>query len=106
MKPQGRLGDTSKVNSDAHGCPSCPHTAVGPAVTGSTNVLVNDLPALRVDDIGIHAACCGPNMWTATSGSGTVFINDKPAHRKDDEDLHCGGRGALTTGSPNVLTGD
>ena len=106
MKPQGRLGDISKVSSDAHGCPACPHSAVGPAVTGSTNVLVNDLPALRVSDIGIHAACCGPNMWTATTGSSTVRINDLPAHRQDDEDMHCGGRGALTQGSPNVLTGD
>lgn len=63
------------------------------------------MPALRVDDFGIHAACCGPNMWTATVGSGTVFINGKAAHRKDDTDQHCGGVGKMIEGSPNVFSG-
>jgi len=66
---------------------------------------VNSLPAARKDDMGIHAACCGPNMWTATAGSGTVFINDKAAHRKGDAQAHCGGSGSMTTGSGDVLTG-
>ncbi len=39
------------------------------------------MPALRVTDTGIHAACCGPNTWTAQAGSSTVFINGKPAAR-------------------------
>jgi hypothetical protein len=26
--------DTGKIDSDAHGCPACPHTATGPAATG------------------------------------------------------------------------
>jgi uncharacterized Zn-binding protein involved in type VI secretion len=105
MPPQSRLSDLGKVDSDAHGCPACPHPAVGPIITGSPNVLVNNLPAARVDDIGVHAACCGPNMYQCTKGSGTVLINDKGAHRKDDDQQHCGGQGKSIMGSPDVITG-
>jgi len=105
VPPQGRVSDNGKVDSDAHGCPACPHVAVGPCIVGSPNVFVNSLPAARDGDTGIHAACCGPNMWTATAGSGTVFINDKAAHRKDDAQSHCGGSGKLIAGSPDVITG-
>jgi len=105
MPPQGRLGDKSNIPADAHGCPGCPHPAVGPAIQGSPDVNVNSLPALRVDDQGIHAACCGDNMWTAKTGSATVFINNKKAHRMGDQDEHCGGMGQLIEGSNNVITG-
>jgi uncharacterized Zn-binding protein involved in type VI secretion len=105
MPEAGRLGDISKVDADAHGCPACPHTAMGPAIIGSPNVNINNMPALRVGDLGIHAPCCGPNMWTATQGSTTVMINGRPAHRKDDMDTHCGGVGKLIVGSPNVIIG-
>ncbi len=105
MPEAGRLGDLSKVDSDAHGCPGCPHVAIGPAILGSPNVFINGMPALRVDDMGVHAACCGPNMWTAVKGSSTVFINGKAAHRKDDDDQHCGGMGKLIQGSPDVIIG-
>ncbi len=105
MPPQGRLGDNSQVPADAHGCPGCAHPCIGPAITGSPDVLVNGRPALRVDDAGIHAACCGPNTWVAKVGSGTVFINDKAAHRLGDQDQHCGGMGQLVEGSGDVITG-
>lgn len=105
MPPQGRLGDKSQVPADAHGCPGCPHPAVGPAIAGSANVNVNSRPALRLGDTGMHAACCGPNMWKATAGSGTVNINGKPAHRLGDADQHCGGMGKLIEGSDNVIVG-
>lgn len=103
--PAGRVSDLSNVPVDVHGCPACPHVCVGPASTGSPNVLVNNLPALRVGDTGIHTACCGPNMWTAATGSAHVFINGMPAHRQTDTTAHCGGPGALITGSPTVLIG-
>ena len=106
MPPQGRLGDKAQVPLDAHGCPACPHPAIGPAIQGSPTVLVNKLPALRVDDPGIHTACCGTNSWTAIQGSATVFINGKAAHRFGDENRHCGGIGRLIQGSPNVIVGD
>jgi uncharacterized Zn-binding protein involved in type VI secretion len=105
MPPQARLGDTSNVPADAHGCPACPHPAVGPAIQGSPDVMVNSMPAVRVGDQGIHAACCGPNMWKAAAGSGTVMINNMAAHRQGDQDTHCGGTGTMTVGSPNVITG-
>jgi uncharacterized Zn-binding protein involved in type VI secretion len=105
MPPQSRLGDKSMVPSDAHGCPGCPHTCVGPAIIGSPDVMVNNRPALRVDDTGVHSACCGSNTWTATMGSGTVFINKKAAHRLGDQDRHCGGVGQMIEGSSNVITG-
>jgi uncharacterized Zn-binding protein involved in type VI secretion len=105
MPPQGRLTDRAFVPIDAHGCPACPHPCTGPAIAGSTDCFVNKLPALRVNDPGIHAACCGPNMWTAMTGSGTVFINGKKAHRQGDRTKHCGGLGNLILGAVNVITG-
>ena len=105
MPGQCRLGDKSNVPVDAHGCPACPHPAVGPAIIGSTDVNVNKMPAIRVDDTGIHMACCGPNTWTAKAGSGTVFINGKAAHRLGDMVKHCGGIGRTIMGSGNVITG-
>src|SRR3982751_2655258 len=99
MPGQGRLGDSASVSSDAHGCPGCPHPGVGPAIVGSTNVIVNGFPALRLTDKGIHAAGCGPNMWFAVAGSSTVFINGLPAFRLGDPTGHCGGQGKLIAGS-------
>jgi uncharacterized Zn-binding protein involved in type VI secretion len=105
MPPQGRLGDKSQVPSDSHGCPACPHGAVGPAVAGSPNVNVNSRAALRVGDNGVHSSCCGANTWVAAAGSGTVFINNQPAHRLGDAVTHCGGAGKLIEGSDNVMVG-
>lgn len=105
MPPQGRLGDMSQVPVDSHGCPACPHPCSGPAIGGSPDVFTNNLPSLRVDDPGVHAACCGPNTWTCQQGSATVFINNKAAHRMGDADKHCGGMGKLIGGSSNVITG-
>lgn len=105
MPPQARLGDKSQIPADAHGCPACPHPAIGPAIQGSPDVFVNGRPAVRVGDKGVHAACCGPNMWTAAAGSGTVMINNQQAHRLGDQDSHCGGNGKMIEGSNNVITG-
>lgn len=105
MPPQGRLGDRSMTPADAHGCPACPHPAIGPAVCGSPDVFVNGKPALRVGDQGIHTACCGPNTWEALMGSFTVMINGKGAYRLGDMAKHCGGIGALLEGSPDVMVG-
>jgi uncharacterized Zn-binding protein involved in type VI secretion len=106
MPPQARLGDKALVPADAHGCPACPHTATGPASGGSPNVFVNGRPAIRVDDPGIHAACCGPNTWNTETGSRSVFINGRAAHRLGDWVKHCGGMGQTIEGSPNVIVGD
>jgi len=94
------------VSADAHGCPGCPHPGIGPAIAGSADVLVNSRPALRVDDPGIHMACCGPNTWTAQKGAPHVFINGKAAYRMNDMSKHCGGTGTLIEGSSDVIVGD
>ena len=106
MPPQGRLGDKAFAPADAHGCPACPHPVTGPAIGGSPDVNVNARPAIRVADPGLHAACCGPNLWTAAKGSATVFINQRAAHRLGDKTQHCGGVGKLVEGSPDVFVGD
>lgn len=105
MAAQGRLGDRASMPAEKHNCPGCPHPATGPAVSGSGNVFVNSRPALRLDDCGCHAACCGTNTWNAHAGSGTVHINGKPAHRADDQVKSCCGFGKLVEGSDNVNVG-
>ncbi len=105
MPPQARLGDQAKVPADGHGCPGCMHCCIGPSIKGSTDVLVNNKPAVRVTDNGVHSGCCGPNTWIATKGSGTVIINGLKAHRLNDETTHCGGMGTTIEGSDNVITG-
>lgn len=105
MPPATRLGDKAQVPVDAHGCPACPHSAIGPAIAGSPNVLTNQRPAIRLGDPGVHAPCCGPNRWTASQGSPTVFINNQAAVRQGDQTTHCGGMGRITEGSSNVMIG-
>lgn len=106
MRRAGRLGDRSHVPADSHGCPSCAHEAIGPAVTGSSNVLMNNRAALRLNDRGVHSSCCGSNEWAGIEGAPRVLINRRPAHRVGDKDEHCGGVGNLVQGSPNILIGN
>lgn len=105
MPPGGRLGDKAQVPLDAHGCPACPHPGTGPAIAGSPDVNINKRPALRLNDPGLHAACCATNTWNAVQGSATVFINGKAAVRMGDQTKHCGGLGKVIEGSPNVDIG-
>src|SRR5919204_569887 len=102
MPAAARLGDKAQVDADAHGCPACPHPAVGPIVTGSPDVFVNSKPAARQDDLGIHAVCCGPNTFTIQRGSPTVYVNGKPFARMNDQTKHCGASGPIIEGSPDV----
>jgi uncharacterized Zn-binding protein involved in type VI secretion len=94
------------VPVDTHGKTCCPHECIGPAIKGSPDVFVNNQPALRVTDNGIHAACCGPNTWVAMKGSSVVLINNLQAHRLYDMDMHCGGPGYMVEASPDVFVGD
>ena len=106
MPAAARLGDKAQVQADKHGCPACPHPGIGPIVTGSPNVNINKLPAARVDDLGVHAICCGPNTFTIVKGSPTVYVNGKPLARMNDKTKHCGGDGPITEGSPDVMIDD
>lgn len=106
MPPAVRLSDKAASPADKHGCPACPHPTFGPAVNGSTDVFINKLPAIRLDDPGIHMACCGPNQWKVAKGSPSVYVNGKPLARMGDKTKHCGGNGTLIVGSPNVFADD
>lgn len=105
MPGAGRLGDKALTPADAHGCLACPHPTTGPAIQGSPDVLIDNRPALRLNDPGVHAGCCDGNMWKAAKGSGTVMINKLPAHRLGDTTQHCGGVGTLIEGSTDVIIG-
>ena len=98
-----RLGDRAKAPLDTHNCAHCPHhNVIGPAISASSNVYINGMPALRQGDIGMHAACCGTNMWKVLSASGQVFINGSAMVRKGDPTQHCGGMGEMMEASANV----
>ncbi len=88
----------SKVPADAHGCPACPHACVGPIFKGSPNVFLSGLPAARVGDMGVHAACCDGNIYWIEEGDPSVLIDGKPAARKGDRTRHCGGNGKIIHG--------
>jgi uncharacterized Zn-binding protein involved in type VI secretion len=106
MPAAARLGDKAQVQQDAHGCPACPHPGIGPIVTGSPDVFINNLNAGRQDDLGVHAICCGPNTFTLTKGSPDVYVNNKPLMRMNDKTTHCGGNGNDKEGSPDVMIDD
>jgi uncharacterized Zn-binding protein involved in type VI secretion len=101
------LGDIAKTTvPHEHGCPGCPHVCLGPAISASANVLVGGQPALRVGDMGIHTACCGPNTWVVQEGSGQVFINGSASVSIGDKTKHCAiGPGEMQTGSGVVIDG-
>lgn len=93
------VGDRAKCDADVHGCPACPHPTVGPIISGSPTIMVpafgEYVPAARVGDTGVHAACCGPNTFTIISGDPTVLIDGRPAARCGDTTRHCGGVGRI-----------
>lgn len=93
------VGDLAKVPADSHGCPACPHSCVGPITSGSPNVFVNGKPAARVGDVGVHAACCGPNSYKITGGTHEVIINGRRAAKRGDSTSHCGGTGQIISGA-------
>lgn len=106
MPAAARVSDLSKADPHPHGCPACPHPTVGPIIQGSPTVFINSLPAARLKDPGVHAACCGPNMYKTDKGSGSVYVNSKAACRKDDATKHCSvGSGKIIKGSSNVNIG-
>ena len=100
-----RLTDIQFNPADCHGCPACCHVVSGPAVTGSPDVIVNNLPGLRNNftDMGVHCCCCGPNIWGTMVGSPDVILNNQGFVRLNDTDWCCGGVGYMVTCSPDVI---
>ena len=89
---------TDYAKNPKHGCGRCKrcgkHLVIGPAVSGSPDVFIDGLPAVRVDDRGIHdrACCCGGNEWLAMRvvTHDTVYINGRLAFCNGDITLHDG----------------
>lgn len=88
-----RLGSKARCDHDVHGCPACPHSVVGPVITGSPDFMLDGRPIARVGDAGTHAACCGPNTFTVAGGDPEIVINGKAVARLGDATKHCGGMG-------------
>jgi len=106
MSEAARFGDKVYAIGDSHGSICCPHNVMGPITTGALHVLINGKPAAREQDMGVHAACCGPNTFRVWKGSTTVIIEGYCAARKGDETYHCGyAVGTIIEGSSNVSIG-
>jgi len=105
MPEASRLGDKAKCEADSHGTPVCPNRVKGPATQGSPDVQINHMPALRLNDKGLHKSCAGPGVWQAVQGCESVLINYQPAVRKNDLTQHCGGVGVMIEGSDDVMVG-
>lgn len=89
------VGTMSVVPADAHGCLSCPHTAVGPLHEGSPTVRIDGRPAGRVGDSGTHVACCASNTFVVRTGDDRVLIDGRPAAWYRSVVAHCGGDGTF-----------
>lgn len=111
MPPAARISD------DSQGIPHChsvhpwspvPHPVIGPIVSGSSDVIIESMPAARVTDTGVHASavCCGPNTYDIMQGSSSVFTNDLAQSRIGDQTLHCKmASGAIIKGAGTVIVG-
>ncbi|MDB6183278.1 PAAR domain-containing protein [Paracoccus fistulariae] len=76
-----------------------------PAISGSPDVELNGLPALRLGDRLEPHSCSKhkPHERTVAEGSSTVFVNGRSLVRIGDA-IDCGGE--MAQGSPNVFADD
>ena len=100
-----RVTDIAVNPVDVHGKPCCPHPVAGPGMVGGSTVMVEGMNPMRIGDMGVHAACCGPNAWVVGSGSGTVYVMNIGVARIGDITIHCGGVGALVSGAARTQAG-
>lgn len=87
-KPAGRLSDLDACPLPGHGS--------NPTTTGSANVLINGLPALRVGD----STACGDAV---TQGIGSILVNGMPIAHLGSTTAH---GGVIITGSGDVSVGN
>ena len=107
------MPQAARVGDIAVGIPHChsvhpwspvPHPITGPIQTGAATVYIENIQAARINDLGVHAACCGPNTYQIISGSGTCIIESSPAARVGDTTLHCAtSTGTIVSGSATVM---
>ncbi len=86
-KPASRLSDLNACPRPGHG--------TNPTTSGSPDVLINNLPALRVGD----STACGD---TVTEGIANILVNGKPIAFLGSATAH---GGIIITGSGDVLVG-
>ncbi|MBL3566102.1 PAAR domain-containing protein [Rhodovulum sulfidophilum] len=93
MPAASRKGDSGS----GHGC--FPAT---PATSGSPDVLIDGIPALRQGDAHAAHGCkdCAPHGRAVSGGSPTVFVNGRPLARVGDS-ISCGG--VVAAGSGTVI---
>ena len=92
--PVSRKGDIDS----GHGC-FPPRVSI----TGSPDVFINSIEALRQDDqYGVHVCLTNSHSSTVSGGSATVFVNGKPLARIGDA-IACGS--IIAQGSANVFAG-
>ena len=98
------MRNVSRINDVWTGvCCTCPGTPgmSGIIITGSPDVLTNDLGTARINDIVIGS--CG-HVGIIVSGNSTVLANDRPVAAIGD--LVGGGvSGTIVTGSGDVFEG-
>ena len=97
MKLAARLGDRFILPES--------EPLTGESIEGSSNVLINNTPAMRVGDIGVHVSGRVRIAWHANTGSETTLINNRSVHRLGDDIVHAGGVGKTVQGSANVIVG-
>ncbi|WP_312376480.1 PAAR domain-containing protein [Stutzerimonas nitrititolerans] len=83
-----------KTRRPPHTCPKIGH-GTNPATSGSSDVLINNLPTLRVGD----TTACGD---TVVEGIGSILVNGKPIAFLGSATAH---GGVIITGSGDVLVG-
>lgn len=93
-----RVGDIGS----GHAC----HFPPSPAIIGSPDVYVNNIPVVRQGDAYAPHACptcpAPPHPRALSGGSGTVFVNGKPIGRVGDA-ISCGGN--ADAGSADTFAG-
>lgn len=76
-----------------------PGASTGKATSGSADVAINGVAAMRVGDGGI----CNGHAWITTAGAASVVVNGRPLCTQGAETSHPSGAGKLLGGSMNVL---
>jgi uncharacterized Zn-binding protein involved in type VI secretion len=104
MPAAARAGGTDAVFSLSGTGKNCNGPIMTVTGTGSPNVLINGLPAVRLGDlVGPHPFHgCGPDLSVLTTGSPTVLINGVPAGRIGD--IYTSDN-IIISGSPTVFIG-
>ena len=103
------VGCKTRRICDMHHYPpsgTCPHAVRGELTNGSSNVIIEGIPAVRVGD-NEDCNCPHSGIGAVSSGSGSVFINGRPAARvKDGTTCYfCFLEGSIVDGAQTVFVG-